>query len=125
MTELRPADAAATTARPEALTVGLWLATLQPAPPPALAGRLARALSEFAGLPGDRVPEACLDAGEQLLGELLSSGATTRSSAVNLLAIDALMTYAFQSAADEPERLEARAARAMIRIAEFAAKRND
>ena len=106
-------------------TVGEWLAALQPPPPPALADRLKLALAHFAAQDVDRVPEACLDAGERLLDELLATGKTTRGSALDLLAVDALVTYAFQAAADSPERLEARAARAMARIAALPGDRPD
>ena len=106
-------------------TVGQWLTALQPPAPPALAARLKLALAPFATQPVDRAPEACLDAGEQLLDDLLASGSTTRGSALDLLAVDALVTYAFQAAADAPERLEARAARAMARIAALPGERPD
>ena len=106
-------------------TVGEWLAALQPPPPPVLAARLQLALAHFAAQAVDRVPEACLDAGEHLLDELLATGSTNRGSALDLLAVDALVTYAFQAAADSPERLEARAARAMARIAALPGERPD
>jgi hypothetical protein len=48
---------------------------------------------------------------------LLASGSTSRATALDLLAVDALVTYAFQAGADDPARLEERAARAMARIA--------
>jgi hypothetical protein len=98
-------------------TVGAWLSTLQPAPPSALAARLEELLGPYLALSADRVPDACLEAGEQLLDTLLSSGSTSRGTALDLLAVDALVTYAFQAAADAPEQLESRAARAMQRIA--------
>lgn len=98
-------------------TVGAWLSTLQPAPPSALAARLEELLGPYLALSADRVPDACLEAGEQLLDTLLSSGSTSRGTALDLLAVDALVTYAFQAAADTPEQLESRAARAMQRIA--------
>ena len=106
-------------------TVGQWLAALDPPAPPALAARLKLALAPYAQQQVDRVPEACLDAGEQLLDDLLAKGSTTRGSALDLLAVDALVTYAFQAAADAPERLEARAARAMARIAALPGERPD
>jgi hypothetical protein len=59
----------------------------------------------------------CLDAGERLLDALLNAGTTSRATALDLLAVDALITYAFQAAADDPARLEQRAAMAMARIA--------
>lgn len=104
-------------------TVGAWMAAVEPRPPEALALRLDRLLHPFANDPADTVPEACLSAGEQLLDELLASGSTSRGTALDLLAVDALVTYAFQAAADEPERLDARAARAMARIASITGDR--
>lgn len=100
-----------------AATVGEWLARLQPAPPPALHQRLCDLVAGSATRPVTEVPEACLEAGERLLDELLASGSTSRATALDLLAVDALITYAFQAAADAPSRLEERAARAMARIA--------
>lgn len=100
-----------------ATTVGEWMARIDPAPPSALHGRLCELVSSSASRPVADVPEACLEAGERLLDELLASGSTSRSTALDLLAVDSLVTYAFQAAADDPTRLEARAARAMARIA--------
>ena len=108
-------SAAATMAT--ATTVGEWMARMVPAPPPALHVRLCELIGAAASRPVSEVPEACLEAGEQLLDALLASGATTRSTALDLLAVDSLITYAFQAAADDPTRLEERAARAMARIA--------
>lgn len=105
-------------------TVGEWFATMAPRPPGALAERIGCVLEPFAAESVDRVPEACLDAGERLLDALLDSGTTSRGTALDLLAVDALVTYAFQAAADAPERLEARAARAMARIAMLPAERS-
>jgi hypothetical protein len=42
----------------------------------------------------------------------------SRAQALDLLAADALLTYAFEAAADEPQSLVARADDAMLRIAE-------
>ena len=103
-------------------TVGEWLARLEPAPPAALHARLSVLLAGAASRPVREVPEACLEAGEELLDALLASGSTSRASALDLLAIDALVTYAFQAAADDPARLEERAAQAMARIAALPAR---
>ncbi|WP_353265484.1 hypothetical protein [Gemmatimonas sp.] len=107
--------AAATMA--SATTVGEWMARMDPAPPSALHRRLWELVGTSASRPVSDVPEACLEAGEQLLDALLASGSTTRATALDLLAVDSLITYAFQAAADDPARLEERAARAMARIA--------
>ena len=98
-------------------SVGAWFATVEPPPPAALAVRLAQLLAPYAALPVAELPESCLHAGEKLLKGLLASGSTSRGTALDLLAVDALVTYAFQAAADEPARIEARAARAMAGIA--------
>ncbi|WP_396216302.1 hypothetical protein [Gemmatimonas sp.] len=107
----------AAAAMASATTVGEWMARMDPAPPSALHRRLCELVSASASRPVSDVPEACLEAGEQLLDALLASGSTTRATALDLLAVDSLITYAFQAAADDPARLEERAARAMARIA--------
>jgi len=98
-------------------TVGGWLQALQPSPPRALASRLSELLAPYLTRPCEQAAESCLEAGERLLDTLLASGSTSRGSALDLLAVDALVTYAFQATADDPRQLEARAARAMARIA--------
>lgn len=98
-------------------TLRSWLFAVTPPPPPSLAARLAAVLEPFADRPAQEVPECCLEAGEGLLDAILASGSTSRDTALDLLTVDALITYAFQEAAGEPERLEARASRAMERIA--------
>lgn len=105
-------------------TVGEWLAALTPVPPPALADRLESSLRVHRGRPIAEVPEACLDAGETLLRQLLSTDCTTRSSALDLLAVDALITYAFEVATDHPSELLQRATTAMHRIASIPAEPN-
>lgn len=100
-----------------ASTVGAWIATCEPSPPPALHQRLQEMLAPWAAEPVSAVPDACLTAGESALNTLLASGSTSRATALDLLAVDALVTYAFQLAADDPTRIEARAAAAMARIA--------
>jgi hypothetical protein len=98
-------------------TVGDWIARVTPAPPEALHQRLQALLGPHAERPVADVPEACLEAGEQLLETLITSGSTSRASALDLLAVDALVTYAFQAAVHDPARVEQRAAQAMARIA--------
>ena len=52
--------------------------------------------------------------------ELLLDGCLTRDSALELLAVDAIVTYAFEASADRPERLEDIAGAALARIAALA-----
>ena len=113
----QPQSLAADVAAPSPTSVGAWFASVEPAPPAALALRLAQLMAPYAELPVAQLPESCLRAGEKSLDGLLASGSTSRETALDLLAVDALVTYAFQAAADEPNRIEARAARAMAGIA--------
>ncbi len=63
----------------------------------------------------------CLDAADDLLGELLARSSAGRESALDLLTVDALVTYAFEAAADSPESLPAACATdAMTRLAAVA-----
>ncbi len=103
-------------AGPRMETVEWWLMALQPPPPLALAARLTELLAPYLAWPVVRVPDACLEAGELLLSALLISGSTERGTALDLLAVDALVSYAFQAAADAPDQIELRAAQAMQRI---------
>jgi uncharacterized membrane protein len=103
------------------MTVGEWLATRTPAPPPQLADRvratLGVALHDDARLTADR----CLAAAERLVQELLRAGRTSRESAADLLAADALLTYAFEAAAADPATVAERARDAMVRLARLGA----
>jgi hypothetical protein len=97
-----------------------WLAACTPTPPAVLIERLRTIMQ--ARLADDRPPGAddYLGAAESLLHALLHDGCTSRTSAVDLLVVDALVTYAFEVASDDPARVAARAADAMIRIAALA-----
>ena len=101
------------------LTVRDWLDVLDPPPPAALSIRLCELLADDLSRPAADVPAVCLAAGEEVLKSLLASGSTSRSSALDLLAADALVTYAFQASTDFPVMLEQRARLAMVRIAEL------
>ena len=98
-----------------------WLDARRPAPPPALAARLREALLA-PGAGGGGVAERCLDAGERLLAGLLARDCAHRSAALDLLAADALVTYAFEAASEAPERMDELARRAMTDLAALAAR---
>ena len=100
------------------MTVQQWFGTRQPAQPPALAQRIAE-LAGAASEEGD-VPGQLLSAAEQALRTILTTGNASRDSALDVLAIDALVTYAFEAAAAEPERIPELAARAMSRLSHAA-----
>ncbi len=58
-----------------------------------------------------------MDAAEQLLVELLARAHAGRECAIDLLTVDALVTYALEAATDDPATLDDRAHRAMSEIA--------
>lgn len=85
--------------------------------PPALRERLLAAVGERCDA------GASLRAGERLLAGLLASDASSRDTALELLTADALVTHAFECAADDPESLPSIASAAMLRIARLPAAR--
>jgi hypothetical protein len=96
-----------------------WLDERDPPPPPALAARV-RAAVDSPTAPASAIPTAALDAGVETLAAVLDEGDATRASAIDLLAADALVTYAFEAAAQTPAGLDALAGAAMGRIARLA-----
>ena len=98
-----------------------WLDSRRPLPPAALRARIDAALGGDLLADIDDVSEAMLAAGERLVGTLLDEDATSRGSALDLLAADALVTYAFEAASERPTELSSRAAKAMERIAALGA----
>ena len=102
------------------MIVGDWIRTRSPAPPPDLAARVISSLGSRADEEASCATECCLDAAIGLLEQLLAREPLDRSEASALLTADALVTYAFEAAADAPERLDHRAAEAMVRLATLA-----
>ena len=98
-----------------------WLDARRPVPPAALRARIDAALGRELLADVYDVTETLLVAGERLVGSLLDEDATSRGSALDLLAADALVTYAFEAASERPAELSGRAAMAMARIAALSA----
>lgn len=103
------------------MTLREWLATREPLPPRALAERL-DALVAPHDLDGADPADVLLDVALELLTVVLREDSTTRQTALDLLAADALVTYAFEAASDDPFRLDARAGTAMARLSELATR---
>ena len=103
------------------MTIDEWLAARSPAPPPQLLHRIRAALGEFTADDASLVSERCIDAAERIVAELLHDGRTGRDSAADLLVADALVTYAFEAASDDPTQLAERAHEAMVRFARLGA----
>lgn len=101
------------------MTLDEWICR-EPAPPPTLAARLT-GMTRL--LPADtpaQASDALIVSAERLLTELFPRGCVDRSDAIDLLVADALVTYAFEAAADAPDMLEQQATSAMTRLAAFA-----
>jgi hypothetical protein len=93
-----------------------WLATRAPEPPPALAARINVAVRDREE-PLVDTALTLVDAADVMLRALLERSSEGRDSALDLLAIDALVTYAFEAASSDPSTLTARAEDAMRRFA--------
>lgn len=93
------------------MTVSEWIGQREPAPPPALAARVQRLAEEAPE--GMAIPEAMIAVSALVLRRLLDRGETARDSALELLAADALATYAFEAQGETPEELDARCTWAM------------
>lgn len=55
-----------------------------------------------------------------MLADLIALECAQRDRALDLLAVDALVTYAFEAAAEQPDTLAKRATEAMLSIARLA-----
>ena len=75
--------------------MGDWLASRTPAPPSELSARLNEVVGDSSAI-ADELPYALLKCGL----ELLSNIGEDRAAAPDLLAADALITYAMEAAAD-------------------------
>ena len=99
------------------MTLARWLDARLPAPPPALRARIDTALGPDLHRGASDESETLLAAAERIVQGLLDENATSRGAALDLLAADALVTYAFEAASERPAELSARAMAAMSRIA--------
>jgi hypothetical protein len=101
------------------VTVRDWLAHREPSPPRVLRERI-----EALAIPvRDDDPDpvaALLAAAESSLARLSQCAADDRATALDLLAVDALVTYAFEMAARSPDRIPALSAGAMSRLSAVA-----
>jgi len=101
------------------VTLREWLGARVPAQPAALSGRIAELAAPYDDAPGD-LADRCLAAAEAGLGRLLTDREASRAGALDLLAVDALVTYAFEAAGETPDRIPRLAAAAMRRLSALA-----
>ena len=104
------------------MTIAEWLAGRTPVPPENLAARVRDALGATADQDAEFTVVRCLDAMETLLISLKDDEEAGRERALDLLAADALVTYAFEAAAERPDLLAEIADGAMWRAGEVAAE---
>lgn len=97
------------------MTVRDWLAHREPSPPRALRERVEALALAVPEQPGDPA-STLVDAAQAALARLPRDGAADRATALDLLAVDALVTYAFEYAATAPDSIPALSARAMARL---------
>jgi hypothetical protein len=82
------------------VTVREWLATRTPAAPAALMERMLAILGTRGDAPVDRAAETLLDAAQAELRRLLEERHFARDGALDLLAVDGLMTFAYEHGAE-------------------------
>ena len=101
-----------------------WLETRAEPAPASLRPRLADAIGAVKAH-GETLGDVLSHAGERLLAKLLAEGCGDREAAPGLLAADALVTYAFEAAAENSshsaQAIDESAARAMFRVATLGA----
>ena len=73
-----------------------WLAARRPAPPPALRAQLEASVGDS----DERLPEHLADLGGALLSRVVAHPQGGRDLALDLLAADAFVTYAFEAQAE-------------------------
>lgn len=88
--------------------------------PSALIARVQEVLAADVNAATLSAAESLLSASKTLLAAVLADADAGREVALDLLAADACVTWAFEAAADEPGTLAAQAERAMEQIAELA-----
>ena len=102
------------------MTVGDWLAQRTPVAPEALRQRVAFQLSDSLGASASSASEACASAGVRVVESLISTECSQRQNAIDLLAADALVTYAIESAAEHSPDFAAEMDRLVARVAAVA-----
>jgi hypothetical protein len=102
------------------VTIHDWIRARTPPPPPRLRAGIDDALGRRGLRAVSEAPAETVDAAAAMLQELLARPTAGRESALGLLVVDALVTYAFEAAAAQPEQLIARANAAMARFSALA-----
>jgi uncharacterized membrane protein len=102
------------------MTIDEWLDRREPHPPVALMESLKIAIGPSLSKDSADTAAVFLSTAERKLRELVESGETGRAVAADLLTIDALTTYALESAAETLQSLGGFSDEAMKRLAKAA-----
>lgn len=102
------------------MTIGEWLERREPRPPAPLMASLIAALGPAANDDASEAASVFLVLAERMLRELVAGGETGRTTADALLTIDALTTYALESAAETIQSLPMFSDEAVSRFANIA-----
>jgi hypothetical protein len=98
-----------------------WLDSRTPPPPARLAERLDAALADVAVSDAESISDLLTAAALAILRRLAADrGAESRAAAIDLLAADALITYALEAAAEDCESFAAQPTAIMARLAGLA-----
>lgn len=103
------------------MTLRAWLRSRTPPGPERLLARIEEVLGDRCDASADEGFTLCLDAADALLRDLIARPSMRREAALDLLAVDALTTFAFEAAAMDTDSLAARGAAAMTRFGACAA----
>lgn len=98
-------------------TVGEWLRAAEPRAPARLAARVESAVEAGKTRDASEAADICLNAASALLRDVVARSTVGRESALDLLAVDALVTYAFEAAAEVPASVRQRALGAIAQLA--------
>lgn len=102
------------------MTIRAWLRSRTPPAPAPLLARLEAALGPALDDDASSAPARLLDAAVELLRPLVARDDAGRDCALDLLAADALVTYAFEAASDDVDSLDGLTHDAMRRLASLA-----
>jgi len=97
------------------MTLERWLRAREAGTPTALFERIRELAAPVAETGGDVVSQ-CLHAAEEGLRRHLRGDSGRRDAALDLLAIDALVTYALEACTEQPERVPQMAHIGMVRL---------
>jgi hypothetical protein len=102
------------------MTIGQWLDRREPAPPARLRESLDRMVGRRLAEPVSHGPAVLLEVARAELHRLVRGSSTGRDVALDLLAVDALVTYGFQAAAEHPASLASLAQDTFAALSEIA-----